>query len=106
MKHYKSGEFCQFLECQAPRTNVKPPTETQRPLIENFLATVLVSSIPRKIVWVRTPDTFVPPHISNRIQTKIAVVSGFVDIGFHMRLCFSFSRVGIIFAIFFGFACL
>ena len=26
--------FCQFLECQSPRTNAKPPTE-------NFLATVL-----------------------------------------------------------------
>jgi len=25
MKHYKSEEFLQFLECQAPCTNVKPP---------------------------------------------------------------------------------
>jgi len=34
MKHYKTMEFLSFLECQAPCTNVKPPTE-------NFLATVL-----------------------------------------------------------------
>jgi len=40
MKHYKSVEFCQFLECQPPRINPKPPAQTQTP-IENFLATVL-----------------------------------------------------------------
>jgi len=34
MKHCKSVEFCQFLECQATCTNAKS-------LIENFLVTVL-----------------------------------------------------------------
>jgi len=34
--------FGQFLECQVPRTNPKPPpAENQSPPIENFLATVL-----------------------------------------------------------------
>ena len=35
MKHYKSVEFCQFLECPAP------PQKRKAPPIENFLATVL-----------------------------------------------------------------
>jgi len=34
MKHYKSVEFCQFLQCQAPLHRRKPP-------VEDFLATVL-----------------------------------------------------------------
>jgi len=34
--------FCQFVECQAPRTNPKSPAETQSPPIKNFLATVLI----------------------------------------------------------------
>jgi len=33
-----------ILECQAPRTNPKPPAETQSPPIENFLATVLFTT--------------------------------------------------------------
>jgi len=35
MKHYKSVEFNQISESQAPWTDVEPP-------IENFLATVLL----------------------------------------------------------------
>jgi len=36
MKHYKSVEFWQFLECQAT-----PQKRKARPPIENFLTTVL-----------------------------------------------------------------
>ena len=37
----KQLSFCQFLECQAPRTNPKPHHRNAKPPIENFLATVL-----------------------------------------------------------------
>jgi len=40
MKHYASVEFLPILECQAP------PAKTQSPLIENFLATVLLEVKP------------------------------------------------------------
>ena len=31
MKHYKSVEFCQFLERQAPHTNANPPRKNTKP---------------------------------------------------------------------------
>jgi len=39
---------CQFLECQAPRINTKPPG------IENFLATVLSATMLKYIISVST----------------------------------------------------
>jgi len=43
MKHCKSVQFCQFLECQAPLHKRNPP-------IEDFLATVL--TIFTSLCWV------------------------------------------------------
>jgi len=31
MKYYKSVEFCQFLECQAPRNKPKAPCRNAKP---------------------------------------------------------------------------
>jgi len=37
MKYYKSVEFCQFLECQAPRNKPKaPPQKRKAPLLKTF----------------------------------------------------------------------
>jgi len=43
VKHYKQVEFWLIVQCQAPRTNAKPPPpELQSSPIENFLVTVLL----------------------------------------------------------------
>jgi len=42
MKHYKSVEILSIFRMPTPRTNLKPPAETQSHPIENFLATVLI----------------------------------------------------------------
>jgi len=38
--------FCQYLECQAPRTNPKRPHRKANPPTENFLAMVLICTPP------------------------------------------------------------
>ena len=57
VKHYKLGEFCQFLNVKPPCTNVKTP-------IEDFLVTVLCIWLRNNLrKWFVTTVLTLPTHV-------------------------------------------